>query len=398
MNDIKTKVEGSFSGNLDAVPLIDVFQLLFGSKKSGTLETINGNQRKKVCLKSGMIVAAESSEEKDLLGQLLVKRGDLDKKDLSRALTLQRKSGKPLGQILMEMNLFQDIEVNNALKLQVEEIIYSMFGWESGEFIFHEGRAPIKPELEVPLNPMNVIMEATRRLDEWGRIEDKLPPENSILIGCVTNEPIDEEIRITKEEFSLLILIDGRKSFKQIIHESPFDRFTTARAIYRFVTSGLLTYSLPEPEAPSGAEDPSSVLEDLLRFHKAIQEVAYAMLVEYLGESGNHILGEVFRNCKGEYAVLDKFSGSSTKAIDYEKVTIVAKSIPANAILHKISIAFTALSRSYLCAIKEYLGQFIYEEAVGRIRKGMSRFLENRRQLLSDYGLEEELYKLLNSK
>ncbi len=395
MQGIVKNTGGSFGGNLDSVPLLDVFQLLFGGKKTGMLEIISGETKKRVYLKSGMIAAAESSEDKDLLGKILIKRGRLSKPELAKALRLHRKSGKILGKVLIEMNLFSDAEVNAALKSQVEEIIYGMFGLESGEFVFHEGKGAVKPELDAPLNPMNVIMEATRRLDEWSEIEDKLPPLNAIIVGNI-EDFVGEEIRISKEEFQILLLIDGKKPFRKVLSESIYDRFITAKTIHRFISMGLLKCEKMEKELPVSGIDRNTILQDLVKLHKDVYEVVSSLYVELMNEAGRNILSSIYKQCKTEYTVLDRFSNKANRGIEYESICESAKSLPEDAILHKLGVSLYALSESYLLSIKDYLGVIWFERAISRLRKRILGYYENRKQQLAEFGLDEEVFKLLH--
>ncbi|MCP4634169.1 MAG: DUF4388 domain-containing protein [candidate division Zixibacteria bacterium] len=398
MVEAKTKIDKGFNGNLDSVSLLDVFQLLFGSKKTGVLEVIDNEIVKKVYLKSGMIIAAESSENEDLLGNLLLKRGRIKKIDLNRALALHKKSGKKLGEVLLEMDLFTDSEILGCLKLQVEEIVYSLFSWRSGEFLFHEGQEPQKINYEVALNPMNIIMEATRRLDEWNEMKENLPPDDYILCSSVPDSFEPQEIRLSKDEFQILTYIDGKRSFKQLIADSPCDRFTTSRSINRFFAMGLVSASKPESNGLNAEVTPDKVLEVIIEFHKTIFEIAVGMLQEFMGDAGSEIIDKTFKKTKSDSPVLDRFCGSGGKGIDFTKTITEAMSLPEKAIIHKVSNAFTSLSVSYLEAVEEYLGGEQYNSCMGKLRKQISSHMESRRQLLIQYGLEDEIFKLLYQK
>jgi hypothetical protein len=398
MQQTNAKLDKGFKGNLDTVSLLDVFQLLFSGKKTGMLEVVNEETSKRIYLKSGMIVAADSNEEEDLLGNLLLKRGKIKKIDLNRALSMHRSSGKKIGQVFIELGLFTDAEICNCLRLQVEEIIYGLFAWRSGEFVFHEGRVPHEGGYEVALNPMNVIMEATRRLDEWNEMKENLPSDNHVLYGSPPDELEDREIRLSREEFSLLTLIDGKKTFKQIIGESLTDRFTTSRAIHRLISMGLVKSYRSDAGGFDSDVAIESVLRDLVKFHKGIHQVVSEIFTEFMGEGGKNIMERIFKNCKAEFAVLDRFSGSGGKSMNYDTLVSEAMALPEKAVLHKVSNSFYGLSMHYLYAVREYLGRRIFNEAMGRLRKRSSREMESRRQMLINFGLEDEVFRLLHLK
>jgi len=159
----------SLSGNLKTVSFPDILQLLATGKKTGVLEVKTATRQKEVAFKAGAIIYAMSvNSSEDLLGNMLLRRGRISKSDLERAITLHQQTGRQLGTTLIDMNLFEKSEIAECLKLQIEEIVYNLFSWHEGDFIFHEGASPKSAPFHVELNTMNVIMEGTRRIDEWG--------------------------------------------------------------------------------------------------------------------------------------------------------------------------------------------------------------------------------------
>ena len=133
----------SLSGNLKTVSFPDILQLLATGKKTGILECKTSSRQKEVAFKDGNIVYASSvNSAEDLLGNMLLKRGKISKGDLERAITLHKQTGRQLGTTLIDMNLFTKEEIGECLKLQIEEIVYNLFSWKEGDFVFHEGAAP----------------------------------------------------------------------------------------------------------------------------------------------------------------------------------------------------------------------------------------------------------------
>jgi len=158
----------SFTGNLKTVAFPDILQLLSSGKKTGILVITKGNIQKEICFKDGNIIYAHSKNaEEDFLGSLLLKQGRISRVDLDRALYLHKSTGKKLGMVLVDMELFSRKDISKCLRLQIEEIVYNLFSWHGGEFVFQEGKLPQEKDFFVELNTMNILMEGTRRIDEW---------------------------------------------------------------------------------------------------------------------------------------------------------------------------------------------------------------------------------------
>ena len=79
----------------------------------------------------------------------------------------------------------------------VEEVIYQVFTLQKGRFRFQNGILKDPYRLELPMTTTNYVMEATRRLDEWSRIQDRVPPPEAILEVA---EDVTASTKLTFEE------------------------------------------------------------------------------------------------------------------------------------------------------------------------------------------------------
>src|SRR5512140_1700531 len=170
----------SLSGNLRTVSFPDILQLLATGKKTGILECRTSSRQKEVAFKDGNIIYASSvNSSEDLLGNMLLKRGKISKADLERAFTLHKQTGRQLGTTLIDLDLFEREEIASVLKMQIEEIVYNMFSWREGDFIFHENAAPKNVPFLIELSSISVSMEGSRRIDEWTEIQKVIPPDDA---------------------------------------------------------------------------------------------------------------------------------------------------------------------------------------------------------------------------
>jgi hypothetical protein len=207
----------SLSGNLKTVAFPDILQLLATGKKTGVLECKTSTRQKEVAFKDGNIIYASSvNSSEDLLGNMLLKRGRISKADLERAIKLHKQTGRQLGTTLIDMGLFEKAEISDCLKLQIEEIVYNLFSWQEGDFAFHEGESPKNAPFTVELATMNVIMEGTRRIDEWMEIQKVLPPDDVLLQMAKSPKVNREELTISLDEFRLLSMINGERSLPDL--------------------------------------------------------------------------------------------------------------------------------------------------------------------------------------
>jgi len=249
----------SLSGNIKTVAFPDILQLLATGKKTGVLDVRTSTRQKEVTFKGGNIVYAVSvNSNEDLLGNMLLRRGKISKVDLERAITLHQQTGRQLGTTLVDMNLFDKHDIAECLKLQIEEIVYNLFSWSDGDFIFHEGDLPKNVPFQIELNTMNVIMEGTRRIDEWLEIEKVLPGDDILLEVALEPQGKRGEVVLSLDEFRILALIDGSRTLPDLVKVSPMGEFVTYRAVYGLINNHLVEMG----DKKDGKEAPEENEED----------------------------------------------------------------------------------------------------------------------------------------
>ncbi len=152
------------SGKIQETNLADILESLCEGKATGVLSLRRERIEKSVYLKDGNIIFATSSEAHDRLGDVLVKKGKLTQEKLDYAVTLYRKNAglKKLGAILVENGIVSPKELFSGLKIQVKEIIFSLFLWRDGEYWFEE-RLPADA-IQLPINVQELIAEIIERI------------------------------------------------------------------------------------------------------------------------------------------------------------------------------------------------------------------------------------------
>ena len=160
----KNSMAISLSGNIQDNPLSDILEDLRQRKATGTLTVKRDNVTKSIYVRDGQIVFATSTEVHDRLGEILVKTGKLTQENMDHALELYRKSGglKKLGAVLVENGLVAPKELFGGLKIQVKDIIYSLFLWHDGGYQFEE-RLPTDI-IQLQINFQELISEIIQRI------------------------------------------------------------------------------------------------------------------------------------------------------------------------------------------------------------------------------------------
>lgn len=226
------------SGSLATFPLPDILLLLNNNRKTGELRCALGAASKSVEWENGQIVFARSSLPEDRLGAYLIGRGTITPAQLeeaSRGLGGQER----LGAALIRLGAFAPADLWAAVRGQVVEIVYSLFRWTEGRFVFRVGTPP-KEKIALEGTVMSVIMEGTRRLDEWSRFKQRIPNEGSILAPVRTLEEVARSVQLSDFEKTVMGLVDGRRTVREIVALAGRDEFSSWQALHALLSAGAI--------------------------------------------------------------------------------------------------------------------------------------------------------------
>jgi CheY-like chemotaxis protein len=127
--------------------------------------------------------------------------------------------------------------------LKGEEAFYKLAFWKAGKFRFQVGEEP--ESQTITASGTNLLIESTRRLDEWNLFSSKIPSFD------VTPHrvPLAEggSIRLTGKDWAILRLADGRRTIKEVAEALDLDTFEAGRLVFGLLTVGALSLE-PEPE------------------------------------------------------------------------------------------------------------------------------------------------------
>jgi len=363
----------------------------------GALKITKEKGEKVIYFNAGMLIFATSNESQDLFGNILVKKGRISREDLNKVIAGQN-SGKKIGALLVEKNLFTREEIISCLKMQIEEIVYSLFGWKDGLFEFVQDQAPPPDVILCELNPMNIIMEGTRRIDEWEELKKVLPSDNTILELARDPAFNTEEIHLSKNEIIVMALIGSGKTVNDIIEDSYLDRFITCKAMANLLKLGLLKSVREIVEDKSVEMEQKALAELLAQIYLGNLNYIFQNIKEKLGGKGHRVIAETFHSNKDLYPNIDKNFIGVDGQIKFDYFLEMYKKLPEDARIWKIVSNFNSLLNDYLNAVNKSLGGKIYKRLLSEIRINIRNIINQNRQISVKYGLEEEFARALRDK
>src|SRR5690606_26630255 len=121
-------------------------------------------------------------------------------------------------------------------RLQADAAVFRLLGLSDGRF-----EVEFKPISRVPTivdSTQTLLMEGMRRIDEWGRLLEGLPPLDHVLMVDVGLATTGE---LTPTQFTLLRRFHGRRTIIQAIDDSGIDDLEALENISELYFKGLLT-------------------------------------------------------------------------------------------------------------------------------------------------------------
>lgn len=216
---VEEGITAGFIGSLSDIGLYDIIQTIELNKKSGILEIKGKVQDGRIFFKNGQIVQA------------------------------------------------------NVGKLRGEYAIYRMLTFNEGIFKMSFLDIDVEPEITKPNSAL--IMEGMRRLDEYMKFTEQLPPLTTRL--DVDTALLSERLRdIPDNVNSVLRLVDSERSINDIIEMSELDELETLKIISALYFDGIV-YDIfakkPVEKEVKASTLPEPVIEPSVNIEKAADEV-----------------------------------------------------------------------------------------------------------------------------
>jgi cytochrome c-type biogenesis protein CcmH/NrfG len=233
----------AIEGPLQELSIQDVLQLLDLAHKTGvlTIRSESLDDEAIVHFSKGAIVFAVRRRSTRRLGQMLIRSGRVTQRELDSALDYQRKDPtRRLAEVLLEMGSITEEELEKQLRFQMEETIYEVMGWNEGYFKFEERTEVAQHRLLARVRVESLLMEGARRIDEWTRLESKIPGSDAVPVLAPGKEGESTPLELKPEEWEVLAEIDGDRDLGQIAADLGRSSFEVAKVIFGLVSTGVV--------------------------------------------------------------------------------------------------------------------------------------------------------------
>jgi hypothetical protein len=232
------------TGLLNAGGIVDLLSFFNMFRKSGLLHFLFAGGNKTLCFQNGEIVYATSTFPEEDIGEILYSLGKFDRETLQGA--RQFANGVlPLGKALVDQNVVDAKDLWAATKNQVETIVYSLFAFQEGSFVFVDKPLAEEQVVSLSMNTQNLIMEGLRRVDERAVYMQKVKSLDAIPVATAK---IPNDLDSVSQKMVALIQA-GVGSVKELLRRSGSGEFDAIKLLSQLVERGIVTIE----EAPTVA-------------------------------------------------------------------------------------------------------------------------------------------------
>lgn len=250
----------ALKGNLRDFSTTQLLNLVNLARKTGTLTIESKGVTVQVCFKEGKLIYATTGVHDGHLSQILLRANKLTEEQArlirERADT---RDDKTLAVMLMQAGYVTQNDIVKSVRDYTLDIVYRLFGWSEGVFRFEPTLAPAEERITVPIDLENVIMEGSRRLKEFERLQEELPNLDMALRFTDRPDARLRNIQLSVEEWRVISFINPRNSIRQIAQSNNMSDFQIRKIVYGMLQAGLVELVQPEgaPKPPPRPGEPA---------------------------------------------------------------------------------------------------------------------------------------------
>jgi len=359
-----------FKGSLKSLTLATVLQILSSEGKTGVLKISREQAKSSIYFTRGKIVAASTGQKELRIGQILCDRGLISRETLRQVLIKARNTKKPVGEVVVSLGFVSLMALKEIVRRLCREAVLDVFLWEEGTFDFHEGPVSFDETMTEAIDPMEIILEAARRMDEWAVIKKIIPSDT--IVFRVSDQARQQGRKVTLEahELQLLSVLDGQKSVREVVRETGADEFDVYKTLYAMATSKLIG-ATDKPACRKGKAETEEVITLLQIYHDVVVTIS-KHLEEQLGKE---FCTRLVNACKvsvpmASQQILAGYRvGSSAEQNVRETLAMASRLQQGDGAVAALGVAFSQLIGLLLRQETEILGSKQTARTVGRINQ-----------------------------
>jgi hypothetical protein len=237
----------ALKGNLRDFNVVQLLNLVNLARKTGTLTIEGPNTAAWISFREGILIYAQIGNVDGTLLGVLTKTGKISPQQAkSLRSEVQDKNDMELGLQLINAGYLNQQDIITAIQQFILDIVYELFTWMEGFFRFDANVLPPDDRITVRLELENVIIEGTRRMQEYENLQDEIP-NLDMALDFVDRPGADiRNVNLNVEEWKVVSYINPKNSIRQIAKANNMTEHQIRTIVYGLLQAGLVDIIRPE--------------------------------------------------------------------------------------------------------------------------------------------------------
>ncbi len=239
-------------GLLQDFSIVELLQLIAMGRKTGLLEIDEDSDKNKanVFIQKGIVSHIRLKKNVVPINVMLIKAGLITAEQAKFAHKYQQEmiNKERYGAVLLKLNYISRHNLRKVIQEQMEEALYSLFDWQKGSFRFYDSGELELADFPLNMSIENLILEGSRRQDEWVRILTVVP-HLDVKFRFKPQEDGSQFLDLAPEEWEIMTNIDDQSSARELAMRLGLSNFSTCT-----ILSNLIKKSVIEINPDSGKE------------------------------------------------------------------------------------------------------------------------------------------------
>ncbi len=235
---------------------------------------------------AGRPVFASSTAPDDRMGELLYREGKITAEQYAGCRDLVTESGRRMGEILVDKGYLKRRELLPAVRRHVEDIIYSLFAWDDGDYRVLPGDGAALERIRLSRHPAAMVLEGVRRKLDLATLERLLGPPGTV-VEVADRDKVGTVIAVadlSADERGALGAMDGSADLGQIARSSGAQLVAVYQLAWSLSVLGVATVRRrggDDDDAPAlvGETDLAIDRERVRARHRLVDEADYFALL-----------------------------------------------------------------------------------------------------------------------
>lgn len=269
----------ALKGNLRDFTVTHLLNLINLAHKTGNLVVEGSGGAVSVFFSEGKLAYAQNGDEDTSLAGILHKTNRITTAQYQRIRQHSlAMSDKELGLLLINGNYFTQQDILASLQAYFVDTLDRLFTWAEGLFRFDAGVIPPDGKITVRMNLENIILEGSRRNQEFSHLQDEIPSLEMALRFVDQPGTNLNQLRLSPEEWRVVSYINPNNTMGQIAQYLQLSDMEMRRIVFSLLQAGFVQMVRPEnqnqgpgrelkistPQTPEAKEERKSLIHRLI--------------------------------------------------------------------------------------------------------------------------------------